>query len=403
MPLEELEKEEFNSNIRRYVDNSPPAEPHDVYAHLHGGIPVAEVDSMADYWKNYSGLRENFFKSFKTEFVQYVARIDAKEDIKRMLDESVEIKAKHEGFKKSLKAWWKLNLPSLEALPKKQNVYDLYHVFSTTIAKNLSALGILDDFKSRGAFASYWNTLFTDLRSVSASGWNAELIPDEEILQSQFPDVLKELRDNETRRDELEALFEEVNDLEEGVWNEDDYEVWPKDELAEIRGRIKLLGGELKVNIRDFKNKEKQKKALLKSGGRILLIEKEMERSEGNANKLEQQITSETKRFVRHLELDIKLKQCRKVINEIKERKEKLVEDARKKINEPEAKRLILERWERTLYLTVDEYLAQYQHTLRNALENLWEKYHQPMHAILKERDDASKELVGYLKELGYE
>ena len=40
---------------------------------------------------------------------------------------------------------------------------------------------------------------------------------------------------------------------------------------------------------------------------------------------------------------------------------------------------------------------------LSSSLENLWEKYHQPLHSILKERDAASVELAGYLMELGYE
>ena len=35
--------------------------------------------------------------------------------------------------------------------------------------------------------------------------------------------------------------------------------------------------------------------------------------------------------------------------------------------------------------------------------ENDWEKYHQTLLGILKERDAASVELSGYLKELGYE
>jgi len=47
--------------------------------------------------------------------------------------------------------------------------------------------------------------------------------------------------------------------------------------------------------------------------------------------------------------------------------------------------------------------LAQYSRTLRSSLENLWEKYHQPLHNIMKEMDAASVELAGYLKELGYE
>lgn len=98
------------------------------------------------------------------------------------------------------------------------------------------------------------------------------------------------------------------------------------------------------------------------------------------------------KRIVRHAELDAELKTCKKVIKEIKE---KLVEEARNKIDGAEAKKLILARWERTLYATVEEYLAQYSRTLRGSLENLWEKYHQPLHSILKERDAASAELAG--------
>ena len=47
--------------------------------------------------------------------------------------------------------------------------------------------------------------------------------------------------------------------------------------------------------------------------------------------------------------------------------------------------------------------LALRESTFRSSLENLWEKYHQPLHSILKERDAASVELSGCLKELGYE
>ena len=35
--VEELAENDFNLNIRRYVDNTPPPEPQDVRAHLHGG------------------------------------------------------------------------------------------------------------------------------------------------------------------------------------------------------------------------------------------------------------------------------------------------------------------------------------------------------------------------------
>ena len=39
VPVSKLEDEKFNPNIRRYVDNGPPPEPHDVRAHLNCGVP----------------------------------------------------------------------------------------------------------------------------------------------------------------------------------------------------------------------------------------------------------------------------------------------------------------------------------------------------------------------------
>jgi type I restriction enzyme M protein len=295
------------------------------------------------------------------------------------------------------------NLPLLEALPEKHNVYDLYHTFSATIVVRISKLGILDEFKSRGAFASYWDSIFIDLCSVSASRWNAELIPDEEILGSQFPEVLKELRDNEARRNELDSMFKEVNELEEGVWSEEDYEVYPKAELAEAKAQIKALGGELKEIERDIKNKSKQIKALKKASESYEKVEAEIAALTPKAKELEESMAEEKKRISRHVELEAELRAARKRIKEIKEWKGKLVEEARKKIDEKEAKQLILTRWEITLYTTIEEYLAQYSRTLRSSLENLWEKYHQPLYCILKEREDASNELTVYLEELGYE
>ncbi len=62
---EDLAAEEYNLNIRRFVDNAPPAEPQDVHAHLHGGVPESEVDAMQNRFDSYPGLRELLFSPFK--------------------------------------------------------------------------------------------------------------------------------------------------------------------------------------------------------------------------------------------------------------------------------------------------------------------------------------------------
>ncbi|MCA9517851.1 MAG: N-6 DNA methylase, partial [Myxococcales bacterium] len=44
----DLADNDYNLNIRRYADNAPPPEPHDVRAHLLGGVPKAEVAAKAE-------------------------------------------------------------------------------------------------------------------------------------------------------------------------------------------------------------------------------------------------------------------------------------------------------------------------------------------------------------------
>ena len=67
VPVSEIAAEDYNCNIRRYVDNAPPPEPHDVRAHLHGGVPLAEIESLRHFWKNYCGLRERVFSSDRSD------------------------------------------------------------------------------------------------------------------------------------------------------------------------------------------------------------------------------------------------------------------------------------------------------------------------------------------------
>lgn len=413
---DELEKEDFNFNIRRYVDNSPPAEPQDVQAHLHGGIPVREVEELQSFWDNYPHLREDLFSPLREDYLQFSERISEKEDLKTLLQEHLDVLAKREEYSKSVESWWQQNLPRLEELPEKQNVFELYRAFSKSIATDFSALGILDLHKSRGAFAAYWNSLESDLKSVAASGWNAELIPADDILQSQFPEVLKELADNEARRDELEAMFKEVNDsyaedpdafAESMEDAEDDSEqVYPKEMLKEIKAEIKELKGNANVLKKEIKALQVRIKANTEGSApraEIAALEAEKQRKEREQKQwLEQQDALET-RLARHSALERELKDSKAAIKEIKDQKEALVEKAREKISSDEARELILSRWKNTLANTVMDYVNRYERSLLQELESRFSKYRYTLTGILDERETAAEELNGFLMELGYE
>lgn len=395
----ELTAEEFNLNIRRFVDNAPQPEPHDVHAHLQGGIPESEVKAMQDYFDCYPGLNATFFEPQKVGYLKFKEAIAQKENIKKLFDDSTEIKTTHSQYTKAIEQWWQKQLPLLEDLPKPtSNIFDLNVKFSASLTELLKSLPILDEFKSRGSFASYWNNLNTDLKSVHASGWNAELIPDDEILESQFPEVLAELRHNEARRDELQAKFDEVNELEDDVWNEEDYEVWRSKELKEHKEGMKATNAELKEAQKELKLLKQR----IKAGATGLEAQVKKLETETIPDLLER-IESEAQRFATHTAYEEELKQCKKKIKEIKDRKQNLVDQARLTITPTQAKALILKRWLYTLHQTINGYLQAHQRTLLQAVENVWDKYTFPLHEILSDREKETTLLNSFLIELGYE
>jgi type I restriction enzyme M protein len=398
---DDLAKEDYNFNIRRYVDNSPPAEPQDVRAHLYGGIPEAEVNELQNFWNNYPELRADLFTEKETTYLQFKETITDKASIKALLENHANILEKRNAYKTQVEHWWKNNLSKLEALPKEKNVFELFRDFSITIAEEFSALGILDTFKSRGAFAGYWSSLETDLKSVAASGWNADLIPENEILASQFPEVLAELAEKEARRDELDALFAEVNNREEDaeVDEENDHGVLPKADIKEIKAEIKSYNAELN----QLKKAQTALKKRIKANEETASLEQELTDSEERSATITEAKQALEEKIAQHTALEQELKDCRSVIKEIKDKKADLVAKAREKISEAEAKDLILARWKEALHDTLMDYVNRYERDLLSILEQKYSKYETTLVNVLNEREQAANTLSNFLKELGYE
>jgi type I restriction enzyme M protein len=61
VPFSEIERNEYNLNIPRYIDGSEAEDRHDLIAHLHGGIPGRDIDALAAYWRVFPGLRGDLF------------------------------------------------------------------------------------------------------------------------------------------------------------------------------------------------------------------------------------------------------------------------------------------------------------------------------------------------------
>ncbi|MBU2854955.1 type I restriction-modification system subunit M [Acidithiobacillus ferriphilus] len=423
VPVEEIAVEDYNCNIRRYVDNAPPPEPHDVRAHLHGGVPVAEIDALSRYWHNYPGLRQRCFVPRENpadpndtsslshqvretmsgyaaltqltdslpspvsgrgaggegNYADFAPAIADRRAIAELVKADTSVAAAHAAFLQTLETWWQTSLPVVEALAptngQKGNVYALRRALLASIEQTFIGNTLLTGHQIRGAFARYVDDLKADLKSIAASGWGPELIPDADILASQFPELLAEMEQKRLRIAELAALFAAAD--EEDYEDSDDSGVLPSEEVKALKAKLKEARASAKLA-----KKEGDKDELA-----TYLRE---------ADEIE-------KRLARHKALEDEAKQIKAELRATEKKQEELVAAAREKISTDEAKGVILERLHRLLLQGYEGYLRADQRACTVALENLHGKYAVTAKQIEAKRDEAAAKLRGFLVELGYE
>ena len=110
--LDEIKENDYNLNIRRYADTSPPPEPYDVKAILHGGIPVSETES--EYvQETLDGFDVSVvFEGNGDGYYKFKSAIESKEEIREHLGTD------DAGIIAQFEKWWdkyKVSLRELDA------------------------------------------------------------------------------------------------------------------------------------------------------------------------------------------------------------------------------------------------------------------------------------------------
>lgn len=80
VPNKEIkEKNGYNLNISRYIDSSAPEDIQDIYAHIHGGIPAADIDALERFWTAFPTLKNELFGVFSEGYY----KLNVEEDVIR--------------------------------------------------------------------------------------------------------------------------------------------------------------------------------------------------------------------------------------------------------------------------------------------------------------------------------
>ena len=446
VPKAEIAAEGYNCNIRRYVDNAPPPEPQDVRAHLHGGVPIVEIDSLEHFWSNYAELRKDCFIDRDELYKDFAPELSEKREIAEFVNHHDGVRSCQMAIMTTLEEWWQKSLPLVTAVaadPENQhdnanNVYQMRSAMLKSIEKELADQTLLTPSQVRGAFANYIDVLKADFKSIAASGWGPELIPDHEILLSQYPEVLEELEQAKARLAELQGLFAAAG--EEDFEDTEDTGVMPTEVVKSKKADLKVASAEWKAQLKEVKSLAGNifteikaagslpsgslkgfycaegltvKEPQFDNGQRILGLATEVGFAseyveplreaiqEGNLKLGQAQIITDS--LERHKVLEDEVKALRATIKGTENKRDELVESARAKITQDEARVIIIERLRFTLLDNYGDYLRADQRACIKALESLFEKYAVTAKTIESERDEASTQLQAFLVELGYE
>ncbi len=351
---EDLAANDDNLNIRRYADNAPPPELQDVRAHLHGGVPQAEVDAKVLLFTSHGFSPERIFAPRDDAYLDFSPGL-SKTDLKVRVTTDEGVQAREAELHAALHRWWEQDAAIVADLPTTKSLMNVRRTLLESFIAELLPVGLLDRFQLAGVIVRWWNTNQYDLRTLVAhsftgvvDGWvttittamedsDAKADPlDHKLVPELLPSYLKELAAVEARRAELDAQVKAA--AAKGDENDEE----PADD-AQV---LSLAGfAALKKQLTGVK---KQQQAMYHE-------------------------------FITQLA------------------------KTRAELTAPQERDLVLRLMRSDLTAHLTSYVSANRLQIITALENWWDKYAFPLHQIEADRDAAIAKLAGFLEDLGYE
>lgn len=229
--LQEIEKEDFNLNIRRYVDNTPPPTPHDVKAHLKGGVPKAEWDN--ELMNSYSITADMLFESRDENYFAFKSELVEKQNLRELLENSDALKITDKSILAKVKEWYANYQELIDE--STSNIATLYTSGYELIEKAFINDTVLDRFKVRGIFASWWVENKFTIKSLKNSGYDYNLLNDsfiasnesflkllndeQKVLHTKLMELFKKLKSAKEENDKI-VLREKMAELKEELFKD---------------------------------------------------------------------------------------------------------------------------------------------------------------------------------------
>lgn len=384
VPQEEIEKNDYNLNIPRYIETRDTEIVQDIDAHLKGGLPKHDIEQLSDYWDALPTLKDELVKY---QGNGYYAWAVSREQIDGIINDNEDYQTQQATLKHHCRTdfmeQWQETIYDLAESSEKPKA--LIERMGQSI-RNLFGEGnlLVDEYDAYEQLMNYWaETMQDDVYMIMADGWKLNLRPkqkEDKKEKKMVPVVVKTWNDLESDllpveyivnrfcKSELEAcdklsasiafMENEVTSLVEendDVFDTKNFEK-EKVNLASVKKRAKVTKGEEQARLiewLDLQNSIKVEKAKLK-------------------------------------EANDKLLSC------VKEEYELLAQ------NEMRVKNLVKEKWVNAISTRIESELSRSIEQLNSQLSAISDRYDQTLPSIDKEVEDYESRVNAHLAQMGF-
>jgi type I restriction enzyme M protein len=170
--FEEIERNEFNLNLPRYIDGQEPEDIQDIAGHLQGGIPAADVEALKQYWDVCPSLKSSLFRPLRPGYFELCL---PSSQLKTTIYAHPEFAAFLADMNKHFEKWQMKTAASLRGLGAGFHPKELISVLAEDLLKHYTDKPLVDRYDIYQHLMDYWaETMQDDCYLISSDGWKVD-------------------------------------------------------------------------------------------------------------------------------------------------------------------------------------------------------------------------------------
>ena len=184
-----LEKNSGNLNVPRYIQKIDDTLPQNIAAHLKGGIPGTDIDSLKRLWSISPALKQKIFTCTDNQQNIYHLAIPS-ENIEEAIWQDVDVQNEKKKEVETMFTQWRDAVKSiLLNINSETNPKQLIRTISSMLLDTYKSALLLDNYDVYDCLMNYWNAkLQDDVYAIKAYGYEAGKEIEYEYAQKKVKD-----------------------------------------------------------------------------------------------------------------------------------------------------------------------------------------------------------------------